>query len=125
MSAYKDIKVNFANLEDLEVRLIDMAQDLSVTGDEAFQKTLGRALKCLAPAWVGFLAEEQSRNELNGPGLAVSALVKNYAFLTFLLLCATAKSDALCKMSTKPVCELFAHSIKDFMDAKDEVDATH
>jgi hypothetical protein len=111
------------NIEELEINLIDMAHRLSVGGDEEFQRCLGRAMKCLAPAWVGFVKGEFSRNEDYGPSNALNALVKNYAFLTFLLLCATAKNDSMRKMATKPIAELFAHSLKDFMDAKDKENA--
>jgi hypothetical protein len=113
---FDNVKLDFYNLEDLEFKLVDIAHSMSVTGDEQFQHTLGRALKCLAPAWIDFLKAEQQRNEENGPGLAVSALIKNYALLTYLLLAATAKNHAAFKLSVGPVSDLFASCIKDFVE---------
>jgi hypothetical protein len=115
MHNHEELKIDFANLGDLEIRLIDMAHEFSMQ-DSQYHKTMGRCLKHLAPSFIEFIRQEALRDEELGPGMSVAALVKNYAFLTYLLLSSTARNPKMFKEGVQKVIGLFAEAFNNFAE---------
>lgn len=110
MNEFKNVRLDFSDLDATETVLNAVADSFEKRSNPVHQ-TLGRALKAIIPAWIGFLRAEIDRQDEYGPGNSAYALTRVFALLTSLHNTSCAKDDdALLKMA-KVAGHMFASDV--------------
>lgn len=105
-----NLNFNFADPDDVEIQLLDIAHTVSMDGDPVVA-THGRCLKALIPAWIGFIKEEMGRDEEHGPGNTVYAFTRASSLLTAVTALGTLKDTARRKQLATALSEIFTQDI--------------